>query len=208
MNIFKSNDVILFQGDSITDVGRSREDDNLLGNGYPMMISAWHASGFLENRAVFLNRGISGNRLKDLQGRLQEDFIDIKPTWISILVGINDCWRRYDSNDATPVDVFEERYIDLLTKLKQNLDAKIVLCEPFLLNVKPGQEDWREDLDPKIAVVRKLAEKFGTFLVPLDYVFLNAAKKCNPEFWTADGVHPTAAGHALIARSWLKTVGF
>ncbi len=206
MSIWKSNDVVLFQGDSITDVYRSREDDRLMGNGYPMMISAWHESGFPENCAGFLNRGISGNRVKDLQERLQKDFIDLKPTWVSILIGINDCWRRYDSNDPTSAEVFEEGYVDLLAKLTQSLDVKIVLCEPFLLNVMPGQENWREDLDPKIAIVRKMSEKFETYLVPLDSVFSDAAKKRAPEFWTMDGVHPTVAGHALIARAWLKTV--
>lgn len=208
MSIFKPDDVVLFQGDSVTDAGRSREDNSLLGSGYPMMIRAWHSMEFLEESVSFLNRGVSGNRVKDLQARLTADFIDLKPTWVSILIGINDCWRRYDSNDPTTAEEFEERYRDLLTKLKQKLDARIILCEPFLLHITPGQEQWREDLDPKIAVVRRLAEEFKTLLVPLDGVFSDAAKKRSPEFWSADGVHPTAAGHALIARSWLKTVGF
>ena len=207
MGVFKPNDVVLFQGDSITDAGRSRENDSLLGVGYPMMIGAWYASRFLEDRVNFLNRGISGNRVKDLQARLETDFIELKPTWISILIGVNDCWRRYDSNDPTSTEEYEERYRDLLKKLTHSLDAKIVLCEPFLLHVTPGQEKWREDLDPKIAVVRKLAREFNTLLVPLDSVFSNAATKCAQEFWSADGVHPTAAGHALITRSWLQTVG-
>ncbi|MFA7206886.1 MAG: GDSL-type esterase/lipase family protein, partial [Saccharofermentanales bacterium] len=101
MNMFKPDDVVLFQGDSITDVNRSREDDSLLGNGYPMMIRASYFSKYPEAHITFLNRGISGNRVKGLQDRLQKDFIDLKPTWISILIGINDCWRRYDSNDPT-----------------------------------------------------------------------------------------------------------
>jgi acyl-CoA thioesterase-1 len=207
MSIFKSTDVVLFQGDSVTDVGRSREDDSCMGNGYPMMISAWHAACYPECHTKFINRGISGNRVKDLQDRINRDFIDINPTWVSILIGINDCWRRYDSNDPISADEFEERYTDLLIMLQQSLGAKIILCEPFLLNVRPGQEEWREDLDPKIAVVRKLAQKYADFLVPLDNIFSDAAQKRTPEFWTPDGVHPTAAGHALIARSLLKTIG-
>ncbi|MEN6314819.1 MAG: SGNH/GDSL hydrolase family protein [Clostridiaceae bacterium] len=208
MSVFKSNDIVLFQGDSITDAGRSREDDSLLGNGYPMMIRAWYSSRFIEDHAVFLNRGISGNRVKDLLIRLENDFIDLKPTWVSILIGVNDCWRRYDRNDPTSAEEFEERYRKLLTELKQNLDAKIILCEPFLLHVTAEKASWREDLDPKIKVVRKLAKEFNTLLVPLDSVFSQAAQKRSPEFWSADGIHPTAAGHALIARTWLKTMGF
>lgn len=204
---FKPNDIILFQGDSITDSGRNRENDSLLGNGYAMMTAAWYYTEFPEDRVTFLNRGISGNRVKDLQARIQKDFIDVQPTWISILIGVNDCWRRYDSNDPTSAGEYEERYRDLLTKLKQNLDAKIILMEPFLLHVQPGQEKWREDLYPKIAVVRKLAKEFGTLLVPLDSVFTEAATKRPPQFWSRDGVHSTAAGDALITRAWLKTVG-
>ncbi|MEN6315508.1 MAG: SGNH/GDSL hydrolase family protein [Clostridiaceae bacterium] len=207
MNKFKPDDIVLFQGDSITDVSRSREDDSLLGNGYAMMIRAWYFSKYPESCVTFLNRGISGNRVKDLQARLDVDFIDLKPTWISIMIGVNDCWRRYDSNDPTPAEEFEYRYRDLLTKLKQNSDAKLILCEPFLLHVTPERAKWREDLDPKIEVVRKLAKEFNTLLVPLDNVFADAARKRSPEFWSEDGVHPTAAGHALIARAWLATMG-
>jgi len=207
MSIFKPDDVVLFQGDSITDVGRSREDDSLLGNGYPMMIRAWYFSKFLEDSVTFLNKGISGNRVKDLQARIEKDFIDLKPTWISILIGVNDCWRRYDANDPTSTEEFEDRYRDLLSKLKKNLDARLILCEPFLLHVTPERAKWREDLDPKIDVVRELAKEYNALLVPLDSVFSDAAQRRSPEFWSADGVHPTAAGHALIARAWLKTMG-
>ena len=207
MSKFKPDDVILFQGDSITDVGRSREDNSDLGNGYAMMIRAWYFSKYPESDAIFLNRGVGGNRAKDLQTRLKKDFIDLNPTWVSILIGVNDCWRRYDSNDPTSTEEFEERYRDLLTKLKQNTKAKLVLCEPFLLHVSPERAMWREDLDPKIAVVRKLAKEFSTLLVPLDSIFKKASVTRSPEFWSADGVHPTSAGHALIARAWLNTIG-
>lgn len=207
MNMFKPDDVVLFQGDSITDVSRSREDDSLLGNGYPMMIRSWYFSKYPEACVTFLNRGISGNRVKDLQARLEKDFIDLRPTWISILIGVNDCWRRYDRNDPTSAEEFEERYRDLLTKIRHNLGAKLILCEPFLLHVTPERAKWREDLDPKINVVRKLSREFNTLLVPLDSVFTDAANRRTPEFWSADGVHPTAAGHALIARAWFDTMG-
>lgn len=206
MSIFKPDDVVLFQGDSITDAGRSREDDSLLGNGYPMMIGSWYYSRFPEARVTFLNRGISGNRVKDLQARFEKDFIGLRPTWISILIGVNDCWRRYDSNDPTSAEEYEERYRELLTGLRRNSDAKLILCEPFLLHVTPEIAKWREDLDPKINAVRKLAKEFGALLAPLDGVFTDAAGKQPLGFWSADGVHPTSAGHALIARAWLETV--
>ena len=128
--------------------------------------------------------------MKDLQSRLMDDFINIRPTWISILIGVNDCWRRYDSNDPTTTDEFEERYRDVLTKLKQNLNAKIVLCEPFLLHVRPELGEWREDLDPKIDVVRKLAREYETYLVPLDGTHSPMPHEREALIWAEDGVHP------------------
>jgi len=205
--MLKKNDIVLLQGDSITDTARDRESGDCLGRGYALMLGAWCSCNFPEENVKFLNRGLSGNRVIDLLSRIEKDFIEIRPSWISILIGVNDCWRRYDRDDPTSAEVFEERYRNLLTRLKQDTTAKIILCEPFLLPVKPEQEKWREDLDPKISVVKKMAEEFNTLLVPLSSTFLNAAKRKPMEHWSKDGVHPTPAGHMLIAQTWLKTLG-
>ncbi|MFW6309051.1 MAG: SGNH/GDSL hydrolase family protein [bacterium] len=204
--LIKKQDTILFQGDSITDCGRSREDESNLGEGYAMMAAARFNASYPEKEVTFLNRGISGNRVKDLKNRWQEDCLDLKPDIISILIGINDCWRRYDSNDPTSVEDFKEGYHYILTEIKKNLKAEIILGEPFLLPVKKEQKRWREDLDPKIQAVRELAREFDTLYLPLDGLFAQAAVKRKPSFWAADGVHPTPAGHAFIASKWLEIV--
>ncbi|MFO7296306.1 MAG: SGNH/GDSL hydrolase family protein [Caldicoprobacter sp.] len=198
--------VVLFQGDSITDCGRNRDDDHDLGYGYANMIAAWFSAVYPEKRVKFINKGISGNRVRDLVERWQRDCIDLNPSWVSILIGINDCWRRYDRNDPTPVEVFAAGYRKILTETKEKLNARIILCEPFVLPVPEDRKMWREDLDPKIQVVRELAREFGALYVPLDGIFAAAAAKREPEFWAPDGVHPSQAGHALIARAWLQTV--
>jgi lysophospholipase L1-like esterase len=202
----KNNSLVLFQGDSITDAGRSRENDNDLGRGYAMMTTAWFSALYPEKQVRFINRGISGNRVKDLKARWQKDCIDLKPDWVSILIGINDTWRRYDSNDPTSVEDFETNYRDILNQIKRKLDAGIILCEPFVLPVPEDRLKWREDLDPKIGVVRKLAQEFRAFLVPLDTLFAQAAERREPSFWAPDGVHPSPAGHALISQAWLETI--
>ncbi|HEY5585161.1 MAG TPA: SGNH/GDSL hydrolase family protein [Ruminiclostridium sp.] len=202
--MFENNEVVLFQGDSVTDCGRSREDDSNHGNGYPMMIASWLEALYPEKTVKFINRGVSGDRVCDLKTRWHEDCIQLKPTFVSILVGINDCWRRYDSNDPTSPEAFEKTYRDILTQVKENTEAKILLCEPFVLPYPEDRKQWREDLDPKISIVRDLAREFKTLLLPLDGIFnSNAAYKASG-FWTADGVHPTMAGHALIAQEWLR----
>ena len=200
------NPLILFQGDSITDAGRNREEPWNLGTGYALMVAGWFKALFPEVNAAFLNRGISGDRVVDLKARWQEDCLDLKPDLISIMIGINDCWRRYDSNMPMPVEMFEANYREILKETKERLDAEIVLCEPFVLPVLEGQENWYEDLGPKIQVVRKLAREFNALLIPYDGIFAKAATVQKPAYWLFDGVHPTEAGHALIAREWLKHV--
>lgn len=198
--------VVLFQGDSITDCGRNRETAADLGRGYALIASALFASKYPEKQVHFINRGISGNRVKDLQQRWQEDCLDLKPTWVSIYIGINDTWRRYDRNDPTSVEAFAEGYRDLIVRTKETLDAKLILVEPFVLPVPEDRKRWREDLDPKINAVRELAREFETLYVPLDGLFAAASTKAQSAYWAPDGVHPSPAGHALIANAWLEAV--
>lgn len=201
--LLNSQDLVLFQGDSITDTGRDRGNDESLGFGYPMMAAAWFAALHPEQKVSFINKGISGDRTKDLKARWEEDCIKLRPTVVSILVGINDCWRRYDRNVPTTVIEFEGNYRFLLTRLRETVVPKIILCEPFVLPVSEDRCQWREDLDPKIKVVRDLAREFQTLLLPLDSIFNSVATLRSPAFWAPDGVHPSPAGHALITKEWL-----
>jgi lysophospholipase L1-like esterase len=206
-SILQAGDRILFQGDSITDAGRDRDNPHHLGNGYAMLAASWFQALYPERNVRFTNRGIGGDRTRDLVERWREDCLLLRPTWISLLVGINDTWRRYDRNDATSTEAYEEFYRTLLTRTMEELPgAHLILCEPFVLPTPPDRLGWRVDLDPKIAVVHKLAQEYDAILVPFDDIFAQAANRREPSFWAADGVHPTAAGHALMAQSWLKAV--
>ncbi len=193
---------ILFQGDSVTDVGRNREDFDGLGNGYVKFIVEQLSS--TQEGMECLNRGISGNRVIDLQERWQEDCLDLKPDVLSILIGINDVWRRYDSNDPTSVEAYEAGYRELLTKFRAETKAKLIILEPFLLHTTEERASWREDLDPKRRVAATLAEEFDAVFIPLDRVFTEATKEKVPNYWAEDGVHPSEAGHRLIAATWVK----
>lgn len=199
--------VVIFQGDSITDCGRSRQNDADIGRGYAMLASSWFGAKFPEMNVGFINRGLSGDTVKGLKARWKRDCIDLKPDLVSIMIGINDTWRHFQCNDATTAENFRDDYRSLLTQIKEGLNARVILCEPFMLPVTEEQKlFWRADLDPKIRVVRELSREFHTLHVPLDKIFMRAAAKREPAFWLSDGVHPTQCGHALIAQSWLKTV--
>ena len=221
--ILKPNSVVLFQGDSITDCGRKRETPDLqpanaadqqaadplsngsLGQGYPAKIAAIWETLCPGSGVKFINRGISGNRVADLLDRYEKDFKSLNPDLVSILIGINDTWRRYDRNDPTSADLFENRYRTLLTRLKQDFpNAIIVMIEPFLLGSIPERNLWREDLDPKIQAVRSLAKELADIYIPMDGIFVRYTVEGTKEAdMAADGVHPTPLGHGIIASEWL-----
>lgn len=206
---FKKGEVVLFQGDSITDWGRDLNDITSLSDGYVGKIGSIFRTFFRDSGITFINKGVSGDRVPDLIVRYIEDILDQEPDFISILIGINDVWRRYDSEDPSTVDAFRDHYEYLLKMLRHNIpNIKILLMEPFLLHTKPEQKIWREDLDPKIQVVREMAQKYADYFIPLDGIF---AELCvhgyKPEELADDGVHPTDAGNAVIAHAYLKTLG-
>ena len=193
---------VLFQGDSVTDAGRIRENPADLGQGYPQ-----YAAGLLQKRYPeisweFINRGIGGNRTGDLLARWRTDCIDLQPDLVSILIGINDTWRTFDQNDPTSVERFEENYRRLLEDVQAHTHAKILMLEPFVLHDTSDKDAWRADLDPKIQAVRRLAWEYADAFVPLDGLFAAACVERPPLYWTADGVHPVEAGARLIAAAY------
>jgi lysophospholipase L1-like esterase len=204
--LLHANARILFQGDSITDAGRSRDNDAQLGGGYANFIAAWLSARHPELNLTFLNRGISGNRIYDLESRWDDDCIALQPDWVSILIGINDTWRRYDSNVPSPVEEFEACYRRLLERTVNETPARLILLEPFVLPTPPDRVAWREDLDPRIDAIRRVARDYQALYVPFDGLFAAACTRQAPAFWAGDGVHPTQAGHALMAQAWIQAV--
>jgi lysophospholipase L1-like esterase len=205
---FDDGQTVLFMGDSITDCGRSRENPAQLGGGYAAMTAARLDTLMPELGLRHLNLGISGNRVRDLKGRWDADCLALQPDILSILIGINDVWRRYDRNDPTSTEAFAADYRAILTAVRQQCPAcQIILLEPFVLPVPADRQAWREDLDPKIAAIRDLAREFADAYVPLDGLFAAAAVRREPAFWAGDGVHPSPAGHMLIAEAWLAAAG-
>ncbi len=193
--------IILFQGDSVTDVGR-RDEARGLGEGYPRM-AADHFAESGENVAV-VNRGISGNRSKDLVERWKADCLDIKPDLLTILIGINDVWRKYDSNDETPTEVYYANLEKLISQTRNKTNAEIILMEPFVLPCPEDRKAWRVTLDPEIQAVRELAMKYHTHLIPLDGILARAALQYGYTALCEDGVHPTQLGHRVIFKAWLE----
>ncbi len=198
---------ILFIGDSITDAGRTYEDYDNLGYGYPRYFNDLVALNIDSDEIKVLNRGISGNRVRDLEARWQEDCLDIKPDLLSILIGINDTWRRFDSNDETTTQEFYDCYHRILTSFKEECpNSQILMIEPFVLPYPEDRKDWRVDLDPKIHAVRELAAEFADYYIALDGKFAEKAITLTPQRLAGDGVHPTDLGHLMIAQEIMNTL--
>jgi lysophospholipase L1-like esterase len=206
VGMFAKNARILFQGDSITDGnrGRSADPNHILGHGYVFIIAAKYGEAFPELNLTFLNRGISGNTVLDLQNRWQKETIELKPDVLSILIGVNDNAR------GVPLDQYEQVYDKLIQEAKTaNPKVKLVLCEPFGLPVgkrKGEWATWSKGLQERQAIVARLAEKHHAVLVRFQQAFDDACKRAPADYWIWDGVHPTYSGHQIMADAWLQAV--
>ncbi|MEZ6110548.1 MAG: SGNH/GDSL hydrolase family protein [Pirellulaceae bacterium] len=205
--------VVLFQGDSITDAGRDRNSANAnhpggLGRGYPFLI----AGGLLRDHATsglkVFNRGISGNKVPDLQKRWQQDCVDLEPNVLSILIGVNDIWHKLNGRYDGSVADYESGFRQLLQETMQKLpDTRVVICEPFVLRCGAVKDNWFPEFDERRAAAKKLADELKLTFVPFQSMFDEATKQAPPQYWAGDGVHPTLAGHSLMARTWRQVTG-
>ena len=190
---------ILFQGDSITDGnrGRSADPNHILGHGYVFIIAAKYGAAFPDLKLDFINRGVSGNTVLDLEKRWQKEALDLKPDVLSILIGVNDSGR------GIPLAQYEQVYDKLITKAKTaNPKIKLVLCAPF---VKPTGA-VNEDIRKRQEIVARLAKQHGAALVQFQPVFDEAVKRAPADYWIWDNVHPTYRGHQLMADEWDRVV--
>jgi lysophospholipase L1-like esterase len=204
--------IFLFQGDSITDGNRTRNNDwnHVMGHGYQYIIASKLWYDFPEKGFHFFNRGISGNKLTDLAARWQKDTLDLKPDVLSILIGINDTSAFINGNKDFAVEQYEKDYRLLLQETRQQLPSvQLVLCEPFVLPVGRVKENWEAysgEVEKRRNVVRRLSEEFKTVFVPFQEAFNKALNKAPADYWIWDGIHPMPAGHELMAREWLHQV--
>ena len=198
---------ILFQGDSITDAGRSREWDLDRGIGYATLVSA--SLGFdRPYEFEFINKGISGNRVIDLIARVKAEIINLKPDYMSILIGVNDVWHEINGQNGIDTKRFEMYYNMLVEEVKEALpNIKIMILEPFVLKASSTEENWdkfRSGVEEKAAAAKRVAEKNNLLFVPLMEKFDESTKLAPNDYWLFDGVHPTAMGHELIKKEWIK----
>lgn len=202
-----SKKVIVFQGDSITDAGRSRdpqEPNAGLGGGYAALAAARLLADHPKQGLQIHNRGISGNRVVDLYARWKVDTLNLRPDILSILIGVNDSWHGFNHNNGVEVDRYAQFYRMLLEwTLKELPKVKIVLIDPFVLPIGAVSPEWLPEIEARGQAVQRLAADFGLTRISAQAIFDEAAEKAPLEYWLRDGVHPTLAGHQLLCDAWI-----
>lgn len=209
----KTGDVILFQGDSITDAGREKtkqlhNSQGSFGGGYAFLAAAKLLNENAAKNLVIYNRGISGNKVYQLADRWQKDCFDLKPKVLSILIGVNDFWHMLEGRYDGTVEKYEQDYRQLLTLTSKMIpEIQLVIGEPFaVLGCSAVTDKWYPAFDTYRASAKKLAEEFNAVFIPYQAIFDEAQKHAPATYWTGDGVHPSMAGSSLMAEAWLKAV--
>ena len=211
--LFNDNDVVLFQGDSITDAGREKKNQKpnhagSLGRGYAFLAASFLMGELATKNLTIYNRGISGNKVYQLNNRWKEDCLDIQPSILSILIGVNDFWHMKNGNYDGDLSVYENDYRNLLKRTKEQLPGiKFVVCEPFALaGGSAVDQAWADEFKAYQVAAKKLAKEFDTLFVPFQKIFDEARNYAPSTYWSGDGVHPSMAGAYLMAKAWLEVV--
>lgn len=205
---------LVFMGDSVTDCGRNRPvAEGLfdpLGKGYVNIVNGFLTAACPEKQIRVVNMGNSGNNVRDLKARWQTDVFDLKPDWVSIMIGVNDVWRQFDSPLLTEQHVYLDEYAATLEELVKITLPKVkglVLMTPHY--IEPNKKDpMRATMDKYGAVVKKLARKYDTVFVDQQAAIDEALKHLHPNALAWDRVHPNIPGHTILARSFLNAIGF
>lgn len=200
----KQNDVVVFFGDSVTDTCHQVKKDYPYGSGYVNMVDSHINTNYCDLNVRVWNKGINGNRTKDLVARVKEDVLDLHPNMVFILIGVNDAWRSYDQNDPTSVEQFVKNYKTILDAIRAaDTTTQIVMMSPFIIPSVEWVLNFKDDLDEKTKAVIDLAKEYQIPLIPLHELMPQYDQKL-PGMVSFDGVHPSVVGHALIAQQIIQ----
>lgn len=209
----EKDNVILFQGDSITDWGRDKNKNNpndfgALGSGYVLLAATKLLSDNPAKNLQIYNKGISGNKVFQLSDRWETDCLNLKPNVLSIMIGVNDFWHTITNGYTGTIEVYHNDFIKLLNRTRQALpDVKFIIGEPFAVKgVKAVDDKWYPAFDAYRQASQDVASQFGAAFIPYQAIFDKAVESAPGNYWTLDGVHPSPAGAGLMAHAWMETV--
>ncbi len=212
--ILKPHSKLLFIGDSVTDCGRAQPVGeglgDALGRGYVSLVDALLGATHPELGIRVVNVGSSGHTVRDLKARWQRDVLDLRPDWLSVMIGINDVWRQFDmprkSDAGVPLGEYEATLRELVTEARPNLKG-LILMTPFY--IEPNVSDrMRARMDEYGAAVRQIAEEHDAIFVDTQAAFAPVLAQYHSSSIAWDRVHPNHIGHMILARAFLTAVGF
>lgn len=212
------HNVVLFQGDSVTDCARKRDWDEprpnyQLGGGYATIVAGSLLVSRVKDNLKFYNRAVSGDRITDLWARWKVDCLNLKPDVLSILVGLNDTAHEWHFGNGVKPSFSRKLYALLLDYTLDSLpDVQLVLGEPFVFpfglteQKNEFHKQWVGEVEERAAIVRELAKEYHAVFVPYGEKFKELLPVAPMEYWSFDGVHPTVAGQQVMADLWMECV--
>lgn len=212
--LFQNNDRVVFAGDSVTDMGRSRPvgegNDESLGRSYVSIINNFLNAVYPELKIRITNMGVSGNTSRDLLARFDNDVCSLQPDWVSVCIGINDVWRQFDSpaiaEAAVDIDEYETNLIAMIEKVKDRVKG-IFILSPYY--IEPCRNDeMRAKMDEYVAVCKRLSEKYGCRFIDFQKLYEDYCAYRHSAFTAWDRVHPNQVGATLMALKFLNAIEF
>jgi lysophospholipase L1-like esterase len=212
--LIQKNAKLVFMGDSITDMGRAQPVGEGLfdpfGRGYVAQTEAFLNARYPELNLYIINVGVSGNTSRDMVARWQRDVIDLKPDWLSVMIGTNDVWRQYDLPHMQQTHVYPDEYEQSLKNVIGQTRPTVrglIMMTPFF--IEPNKQDpMRAQMDRYSAITRKVAQRYDCLLVDTQAAFDEVLQHVHPARLAWDRIHPNQMGAAVITRAFLKAIGY
>ena len=212
--LFEKGQTVLFIGDSISDYERIRPVGeglfNAWGRSYVADVGSLLGCMYPELGLRIINMGISGNQARDLEARWETDVMAHRPDWVSVLIGINDVWRQFDSPELKEQHVSPEDFRATYERLIESTLPRVkgmVLMTPYFM--EPNRLDpMRARMDEYGGIVKELAAKHGLICVDLQAGWDRLFQHMHPCNIAWDRIHPNQIGCMYIAKQFLAAVGF
>lgn len=213
--LLQPGDKLVMIGDSVTDAGRQRPIAeglfNPYGSGYPNFIYSMLTAVYPDYLLRVVNVGSSGNNVTNLEERWETDVMNLKPDWVSIMIGVNDVWRQFDLQHMPENWVMPELYRKTLKSLIER--TKPVTKGIFLMTPIYWELNETDAMAARVReyaqICRELAEETGVIFVDVQKYVDELLKRINHSSYISwDRVHPNNPGHYVIARALLNAMEF
>lgn len=212
--LLQKNAKLVFMGDSITDMGRAQPVGEGLfdpfGRGFVAQAEALLNARYPDYNLYLINVGVSGNTSRDMVARWQRDVVDLKPDWLTVMIGINDVWRQFDLPHMPQTHVYPDEYEQNLKSVigqTRPMVRGLIMMTPFFIESN-RQDPMRVQMDRYGAIARKVAQRYDCLLVDVQAAFDEVLQHVHPARLAWDRIHPNQMGAAVIARALLKAIGY